>query len=80
MHAERGVQPPYVPLAARWDAFDADGRCGVYRVGRHLDGSAAEAAQVEAETLAALARAAVEEGWLVAEGGSDGERVLRPAA
>ena len=80
MHAERGVQPPYVPLAARWDAFDADARCGVYRVGRQLDGSAAEAAQVEAETLAALARAAVEEGWLVAEGGSDGARVLRPAA
>jgi ATP-dependent exoDNAse (exonuclease V) beta subunit len=74
-----GVQPPYVALAARWERFDGQARCGVYRLGGALDAPAPQAAAIEANALAQLAQQVVEEGWLVSERGPDGERVLRPA-
>jgi ATP-dependent helicase/nuclease subunit A len=79
MRAERGVQPDYVPLAARWDAFDPERPTGVHRIGGQIEGTAADAAQAESAAFANVARAAVEEGWLVTERGPDGERTLRPA-
>src|SRR5262249_39652772 len=74
-----GLQPAYVGLEARWEPFEDGAACGVYRVGGALDGRAAEVAMAEAEALAALARAAVEKGWSVAECRADGTRTLRPA-
>jgi ATP-dependent exoDNAse (exonuclease V) beta subunit len=79
MRPKSGFQPEYVPLAGRWPAHDG-AECGVRRVGGLLDGSAADAAEAEARSFAALARAAVEDGWLVSDRDPSGSRVLRPAA
>lgn len=79
MRAEPGVQPPYVDLAASHETHAGGTPCGVYRVGAAMDGDAGTVAQAEAESLAALAHEAVEDGWLVSDRGPGGERLLRPA-
>jgi ATP-dependent helicase/nuclease subunit A len=79
MHAASGFQPEYTSLAAQWPSIDgAD--CGVRRVGALMDAPAAEAADAEAQAFAALARGAVEDGWLVNDVDPHGDRILRPAA
>ena len=79
MQTERGVQPDYVPLAARWEALDLDSPSGVYRLGNQIDGTPGDAAQAESEAFAAAARGAVEDGWMVSDRDLDGERIVRPA-
>jgi ATP-dependent helicase/nuclease subunit A len=78
MRAEPGVQPEYVPLTAQWSAHQA-GACGPRRIGGAMGGSAAEAAEAEASSLASLARRAVADAWLVSDRDANGARVLRPA-
>jgi ATP-dependent helicase/nuclease subunit A len=79
MQVSPGIQPEYVALAAEWEAHAADARCGVYRVGGLIEGSAGDAAQEEAEAFARVARTAVEDGWQVSDRDGSGKRVLRPA-
>jgi ATP-dependent helicase/nuclease subunit A len=79
MQEREGLQPPYVMLEARWERFEGELSCGVYRLGMASTAKAADLAKTEAEALARLARAAREDGWLVSDRDDHGNRVLRPA-
>jgi ATP-dependent helicase/nuclease subunit A len=77
MVAQAGLQPPYVPLEARWERFEDGARCGLYRVGGDLGpANAAAVADREAEALAGAARSMIGRA-LVSEPDAAGGRRLR---
>ena len=75
-HAARRVQPEYVALAARWAALEESSPSGVYRVGGQITGTPVNAALVEAEAFASVARIGREYGWRLRASRAD-ERIVR---
>ncbi|HET6315220.1 MAG TPA: 3'-5' exonuclease, partial [Chloroflexota bacterium] len=71
-------QPEYAPLSAQWSP-EHGVDSGVRRVGGLIDGSAGDAAELEAHSFAALVRNVVDTGWMVTDRDSSATRALRAA-